>query len=357
MKIPFVDFGLAYKKIKPEIDAEIQRVLSNGDLILRDDVKKFEENLAKFVGTKYAVGVNSGTDALFLSLKAAGIKKGDEIITVSNTFIATIQVIVHCAAKPILIDVKEDGLMDVDLIEQAITKKTKAIIPVHLSGGICDMSRITAIADKYHLKVIEDAAQAIGASHRGKKAGDWGLTGCFSFYPAKILGCYGDAGAITTNDKKVADKIYLLRDHCQDRKQNKKVVGWGYNNRIDNLQAAILNVKFKYLQKVIKRRIEIAKMYDKGLKDLPIGLPVKQSVYQDYIVCVKERDKFVKYLENKVETLVRNKIPDHKLLGLDFNLPITERLAREEVRLPINETLTNQQVSYIIKKIKEFYEN
>jgi len=215
MKVSFVNYRVQYKELKKEINKATQRVLSRGDLILRKDVEIFEKKLADFVGVKYAVGLNSGTDALFLSLKAAGIGKGDEVITVSHTFVASITVIVQAGAKPILVDVGNDFLMDAEKIEKVITKRTKAIIPVYLNGRMCDMERIMAIARKNELIVIEDAAQALGASFKNKKAGSFGLTGCFSFYPAKILGCFGDGGAVTTNNSKIAEKIRLFRDHGQ----------------------------------------------------------------------------------------------------------------------------------------------
>lgn len=191
-KVPFVGYRIQYQDLKKEINKTLKRVLSKGELILRKDVEDFEQNLAEFVGVKYAVGLNSGTDALFLSLKAANIGKGDEVITVSHTFVASIAAIVQAGAKPVLVDVGHDFLMDIGEVERKITKKTKAIIPVHLNGRMCDMERLMKIARDYGLTVIEDAAQSLGASFEGKRAGAFGLTGCFSFYPAKILGCFGD---------------------------------------------------------------------------------------------------------------------------------------------------------------------
>jgi len=200
-KVRFVNYPLQYKILKKEIDKAIRIILERGDLILRKDVEEFEEKLADFTGVKYAVGLNSGTDALFLSLKAAGIGKGDEVITVSHTFVASIAVIIQAGATPVLVDVGGDYLMDAGRIERAISKKTKAIIPVHLNGRMCDMGKIIKIARKHKLIVIEDAAQALGAKFKGKMAGAFGLTGCFSFFPAKILGSFGDAGALTTNNR------------------------------------------------------------------------------------------------------------------------------------------------------------
>ena len=191
-KVPFVNYPEHYRRMENEIDVAIKEILSNGDLILRDQLRQFEENIASFVGVKYVVGVNSGTDALFLSLKAAGIGQGDEVITVAHTFVATVSAIVYCGAKPILVDIGEDMNMDVEQVEQVITPRTKAIIPVYLNGRMCDMARLTEISTKYNLLMIEDAAQALGATFDGKKAGSFGFTGCFSFYPAKMLGAAGD---------------------------------------------------------------------------------------------------------------------------------------------------------------------
>ena len=297
MKVPFVNYPLQYRNLKKEIDEAIQNTLERGDLILRGDVESFEKKLADFVGTKYAVALNSGTDALFLSLKAASIGKGDEVITVSHSFIASITAIVQSGATPILVEVREDFLMDMDKVEEAITPKTKAIIPVHLNGRTCDMEKLMAISEKHNLIVIEDAAQALGAEFNGKKAGSFGQTGCFSFYPAKILGCPGDGGAITTNSLEIAEKIRLLRDHGQKTKT--EIVCYGWNSRLDNLQAAILNVKFKYLPEWIKRRREIAKIYDKGLSDIPrVKLPSDSDsggkhfdVFQNYVIRAEKRDE------------------------------------------------------------------
>jgi dTDP-4-amino-4,6-dideoxygalactose transaminase len=360
-KVPFVNFPKQYQKIKPEIDKAIESCLEKGAFILQKEVEEFEENLAKFVGTRYAVGVNCGTDALFFSLLAAGIGKGDEVITVSETYVATISKIIHTGATPILVDVREDFLMDMDEVEKAITPQTKAILPVHMAGSICDMERLMALAKKHNLIVIEDACQALGAKAKqnGKMAGSFGLTGCFSFYPAKILGAYGDGGAVVTDDEKIANEIRYIRDG--GRKSKLQIVKHGYNSLLDNVQAAVLNVKIKYLPGWIERRREIAKMYNEGLKNIPgLKLP-KSQTYQDYILRAPKRDKLAKFLEEKrVEVLVRETIPNHlqKGLGLDhFKLPNTERFAREKIRLPVIPELTNEQVKYVIACIKEFYQS
>ncbi len=366
-KVPFVNYSLQYRNLEKEIDAVMKDVLLRGDLIIRSDVENFEKTLASFVGTKCAVGLNSGTDALIFSLLAAGMGEGDEVITVSHTFVATIAAIVHCKAKPILIDIGDDFVINIDELEKAITPKTKAIIPVHLNGHLCDMERLITIAKKYNLIVIEDAAQALGAKFNGQIAGSFGLTGCFSFYPAKILGCFGDGGAITTNDEKIAQAVRLLRDHGQKTKT--ELICFGWNSRLDNIQAAILNLKFKYLLQYIQRRREIASLYDKGLADVKgVKLPSAPDSderrfdnFQNYVLKAEKRDELYDFLKEKgIETLIKDPIPNHwhKGLGLShFHLPNTEKFAKEIISLPMYPELTNGQVEYVIGRVKSFYIN
>jgi len=365
-----VGYKLQYQTLKNEIDSVIQDVLQRGDLILRKDVEDFEKKLAAFVGTKYAIGLNSGTDALFFSLKSAGIGKGDEVITVSHTFIATISTIVQCGATPVLVDIGKDFLMDTNKVEQVITAKTKAIIPVYLNGRMCDMEKLLRIAKKHNLTVIEDAAQALGAKFKIKNdkwqvAGSFGLTGCFSFYPAKILGTFGDGGAVVTDESEIANTIRLLRDHGQKTKT--EIVCYGFNSRLDNLQAAFLNLKFKYLPNWIKRRREIAGIYNEGLKGVSeVKLPPAPNldkryfdIYQNYVLKVKKRDELFEFLKKKgIETLIKDPIANHlhPNLGLfHFHLPYTEKLAKEVISLPIYPELENADVEYVINCIKDFY--
>lgn len=364
-KVPFVNPPRHYQVLKEEILKAIDDVLSRGDLILRKDVEEFERNIADFVGTKSAVSLNSGTDALFLPLKAAGIGPGDEVITVSHTFIASMAVIVHCGATPVLVEVGEDFLMDMNKVEQAITPKTKAIIPVHLNGRLCEMDRLMEIARKYNLTVIEDAAQALGAKFNGKMAGSFGLAGAFSLYPFKVLGCFGDGGIITTNDENLTEKVRLLRDHGQKTKT--EIVCFGFNSRLDNLQAAILNIKFKYLSGWIEKRREIAKIYNDGLAGIEqIKLPPAPDsdskhfdVYQNYVLRAEKRDELFKFLKSRgVETLIKDPIPNHwhKNLGLShFKLPFTEKLSKEVISLPMYPELTQEQIEDVIKCLQDFY--
>ena len=366
-KVPFVNYKLQYKLHKKEIDKAVINCLTKGDLIMRKDVEKFEASMRKFFKVKYALGVNSCTDAIFLSLKAIGIKPGDEVITVSHTFLATIEPIVHCGATPVMVDIKEDFTMDEELLEEAITKKTKAIIPVHLNGRMCNMPEIMRLARKYKLKVIEDAAQAHGTTWKGKMAGTLGISGCFSFYPAKILACAGDGGLITTNDDKFAKQILLLRDHGRNRYVSKdKLFLYGFTSRLHNIQAAILNVRNKYIPWSLKRRQEIADRYDKVLQYLPdVILPEKSDdnqkiVYQNYVLKAYKRNELRKYLTKEgIETLVKDPVPNHWQPACKdlkkYNLPVTERLAEEIISLPMYPELTDQQADYVIKCVSNFY--
>lgn len=364
-KVPFVDYPKHYHNMESEIDAAIKEVLSKGDFILREHLRRFENNIASYLGMTHAIGVNSGTDALYLSLLAAGIGPGDEVIAVAHTFLATVGAIVNCGAAPILVDVGKDYNMDVNLVEAAITPQTKAIIPVHLNGRLCDMETIMAIAEKHSLIIIEDAAQALGATFDGKKAGSFGLTGCFSFYPAKILGTAGDGGLVATNDEEIAKKLRGLRDNGRVDWQS-EVIGYGFNSRLDNLHAAILNVKLKFLPQWITRRREIATLYHKGLSDLDeLELPPPPQtdghyydVFQNYVVRTKRRDELVSYLtENGIEILISWPIPMHhqKTLSLGhFKLPETEAISKEVLSLPMYPELSDEQVEFVIESIRRF---
>lgn len=360
-----------YKEIRPQVLKAIDNCYAKGNFVLRDEVERFEINLCKYAGAKYAIGVNSGTDALKIAYKALGIKPGDEVITVSHVFIAPIQEIVHHGAKPVLIDVNEDGLMNADLIEKAITKKTVGIVPIHLSGKVCDMDKIMKIARKHGLWVVEDACQALGAKYKDKMAGTIGDIGCFSHIAPKTLGVGGDAGSIVTNKKKLFYQCQLLRNHWNitqgalhgRQPKQPRTMGWGYNSRLDNIHAAVLNVKIKRYPKKLKRRREIGMMYNKGFKDLQLQmeLPIQQKdqIYQEYIIRIDDMWRFKQFMDKKgIELLIRDVTPNHKLKGLGmehFNLPVTEALATSSVRLPTYPELTNSEVNQIIKAVREFY--
>ncbi|MCK9275942.1 MAG: DegT/DnrJ/EryC1/StrS family aminotransferase [Syntrophales bacterium] len=363
-KVKFVDPGKNYETIKGELDAVYFEVMSKGDLIDREQLKRFEKNLARFVGTKYAVGLNSGYDALHLSLRAAGIGQGDEVIVPAHTFVATCSAVVNAGATPVLVDVGTDFNIDAEKVEKVLTSKTKGIIPVHLSGYMADMVRIMEIADTYKLTVIEDACQSLGSSMIGKKAGAWGLTGCWSFYPFKILGGYGDGGAITTDDPEVALFATRMRYNGEDRETG-EYHGHGYTCLLDNIQAAFLDVKLKHLPEWIQRRKKIAEKYFKSLSDLDDLLlphyndPRRDHVYQNYTVRAGQGNAFSEFLkEHGIEVLTQFRKPyyKHEALGLrNAGFPETEALSREVCSLPMNAEIEDEHVEYVIECVRKFY--
>ena len=360
-------------------------------MTLREEVWKLEKSIAQYVGTKYAIGVNSGTDALFFSLLALGIGKGDEVITVSNTFIATIQAIVHTGATPILVDVDWNEQMDLEQVKKVITKKTKAIIPVHYTGAMADMNELIKIAKKHKLDIIEDACQALGAKQTYKEEknnrtwyyekmmGSFGITGCFSLNTAKMLGGLCDGGMVTTNDRKIYEKICLLRNHWNahqlsvDRNDypQPKTMQWAWKSRLSNVNAAFLNIKFKYIKWILERRKEIANKYLLELWHLPnfmikydfYELPFEQPgrIWQEFHFRTEKREELAKFLTSKgIETLTRDIIPNHKMKGLGlshFKLPVTEQLAKTIIRLPLYPEMTNSEIDYVIKCVKQFYDS
>ncbi len=364
-KVRFVNPVRNYQMIKDEIDKAYFEVMSKGDLIDRGQLKSFEENLAKFVGTKYAVGLNSGYDALHMSLLAAGIGSGDEVIVPAHTFVATCSAVVNVGATPVLVDVTKDFNIDVDKIEEAITSRTRGIIPVHLSGYMADMPRIMKIAEQHKLVIVEDACQSLGSSINGKGAGSWGLTGCWSFYPFKILGCYGDGGAITTNDPDVAEFATRMRYNGEDRHTG-EYHGHGFTCLLDNLQAAFLDVKLRYLPAWIVRRKQIAERYRTALLDLEDLLlphynrPGFDHIYQNYTIRSKQGNEFSEYLkENGIEVLTQFRKPYYKheaLKLVDRGFPETEALSREVCSLPMNVEITDEEIDCVIQVVRSFYE-
>lgn len=364
MKVRFVNPGRLYQMLKSELDAAYYDVMSKGDLIDRGHLKEFETNLAAFVGTKYAVGLNSGYDSLHMSLRAAGIGAGDEVIVPAHTFVASCSAIVNVDATPVLVDVAKDFNIDVNKIEEKISSKTKAIMPVHLSGWMADMPAVMNIAKKYNLIIVEDACQSLGSSINGIGAGAWGLTGCFSFYPFKILGGYGDGGAITTNNEEVAVFAQHMRFNGEERNTG-EYYGHGFTCLLDNLQAAFLVVKLKYLPEHISRRKAIAKRYNEALSDIPeLLLPVYRCegfdhVYQNYTLRSAQGDEFSSYLKkNGIEVLTQFRKPYYKHVALkltDTGFPETEALSREVCSLPMCFELYDEEVEYVIKVVRSFY--
>lgn len=363
-RVPFVDPREHYRRLKSEIDFAITDTLAKGDLVLRQQLRDFEQHLADFVGVKFAVGVNSCYHALHFSLLGAGVGPGDEVITVGHTFVATVSAIVHTGATPVLVDVRGDYNMDPDAFEKAITSRTKAVIPVHLNGRVCEMDRIIAIAQKHKIAIIEDAAQALGATFKGQCAGSFGLAGCFSFYPFKSLGGLGDGGAVTTNDPDVARLVTLLRFNGEDR-QTGEFHHHGYTALLDNVQAAVLDVKLRHLPSWIEHRRYIAHFYQTGLKEIcDIGLPNFDGSdfvdsFQNYVVRTKHRDSLRKYLkEAGVETLVHWPKPMWEHLALELENPYlneTESICREVISLPMSAETTEEQVRTTVEAIKGFF--
>lgn len=363
-KIPFINPREHYSRLKSEIDSAITDCLSNGDLVNRGQLKEFERCLADFVGVKYAIGVNSGYHALHFALLGTGINRGDEVITVGHTFVATVSAIIHCGAKPVLVEVDKDYNMNPEDIERAITPRTKALLPVHLNGRVCDMDQLNAIAKQYGIAVIEDAAQALGAAYKGQKAGSFGAAGCFSFYPFKVLGGFGDGGAITTNDPYLARTVSLLRYNGEDRETGEYHFH-GYSALLDNVQAAVLNIKLQHLPKWIEHRRLIASLYQEGLKGIPeLILPHFNEqkhfdIFQNYVVRTKERDRLRMHLkEDSIETLVHWPKPmwEHKRLKLkNPGLSETPKISQEVLSVPMSAETTPAQVEIVISSIKKYF--
>ena len=367
--IPFVDLKAQYDSIKDEIDNTIQNVINNTSFIMGEELKKFEEEFAWFCDVKYAIGVANGSDALILALRACGIGEGDEVITVPHTFIATTEAISNVGGKVVFVDIDpKTYTIDITKIEEKINERTKAIIPVHLYGQPADMDPIMKLAKKYDLKVIEDAAQAHGAEYKREKVGSIGDVGCFSFYPGKNLGAYGDAGMVVTNNEEIAEKIRLLRNHGRITKKYEHKIE-GYSSRLDNLQAAILRVKLKYLNKWNDMRRSNAKKYNELLNNIggtitPYEAEYAKHVYHLYVIGVEKegRDKLREELRSKgIATGIHYPIPLHlqpayRYLGFkEGDFPVTEKTSREILSLPMFAELNDQQIEEIVELIKNYF--
>ncbi len=364
MNIPLVDLKRQYVSIKSEIDAAIQEVLNESAFILGKYAKKFEQEYASYCVVKHCVGLNSGTDALFLSFLAIGLKPGDEVISAPNTFFATTEYLGHIGVKPVFADIdSKTRLIDVSKAESLITDKTKAIIPVHLYGQIADMEGILGLAKKHGLKVIEDCAQAHGAEQKGKKAGTFGDIGIYSFYPGKNLGAYGDAGCVVTNNDEYAESIRLYRDH--GRKTKYEHVVEGYSSRMDGFQAAVLSVKLKYLDKWVEQRRHIAELYNNFLPDnlrKPYEKQDNKHSYHIYAVETENRDKLLERLKtNGVEAGIHYPIPLHLQPAYNYLnikqgvLPVAEHHAKTTLSLPIFPEIKEDEIKYIAQTIKDFF--
>lgn len=366
MKIDFIDLKAQYLSIKKEIDEAVHNVIDNSAFSSGPFVKSFEENFAKTHGARYCLGVNSGTSALHIAMWALGIGQGDEVIVPTNTFFATPESVSLTGATPVFVDCEPDYFnIAPDEIEKAITNKTRAIIAVHLYGQPAQISRIKAIAEKNNLLLIEDCAQAHLAVYDGKYVGTFGVCGCFSFYPGKNLGAYGEAGAVITDNEDVYFKMLALRDHGSSKKYHHDFIG--HNYRMEGIQGAVLDVKLKYLKKWTEQRREHAKLYKKYLADLQdIILPLEMSqakhVYHLFVIRVPRRDELIQYLlKNAIYAGIHYPVPCHLQRAYSFlhqstpKLPVSEKYAKEILSLPMYAELTDNKIEYICKKIKEFY--
>lgn len=360
MNIDFANLGLAYEEHKLAIDKAMSKVIKDSSFIMGPAVADFEKNLNSFVGTKHSLTCSSGTDALLLAMMAINIQPGDEIITSPFTFIASGETIAFLKAKPIFVDIEENSFtIDPAKIEKAITEKTKAIMPVSLFGQVADMNAINTIAKKHNLYVIEDAAQSFGATHHGKRSCNLSTIGCTSFFPAKPLGCFGDGGAVFTNDDDLAEKINSLRLHGQTKRYYHKYIGMG--GRLDTLQAAILNEKLKYYCNDIIRRQYVAETYSKNLKSSIIKPKIKPentSVWAQYSIRVKDREQVQEKLKSLgIPTAVHYPMPLHLqecfqyLEGKRGDFPIAEQISNEIMSLPMNPYLTEKQIYYITEHL------
>ena len=365
MQVPLLDLKAQYAAIRDEVARAIDKVCESQSFALGPAVAEFEENVAAYCGSEFAIGVSSGTDALLISLMALGVEPGDEVITTPFTFFATAGSVMRVGAKPVFVDVDPDSFnIDPSAIEEKITEKTKAIIPVHLFGQIADMNAVTEIARRHRLAVIEDAAQAIGASNGGTTAGNFGDCGCFSFYPTKNLGCFGDGGLVTTNCEDTAEKIKILRNHGQDPVYFYKVIGGNF--RLDGIQGAVLNVKLKYLDSWNDKRRHNAALYDGLFADSPVKTPRIEednvSIYHQYTVTVPERDTLQKFLaDNRIGSAVFYPKPLHlqdcfaELGYKQGDLPIAERLCSEVLSLPVYPELSPEQIEYVAGIVLKYY--
>ncbi|MBZ4664898.1 DegT/DnrJ/EryC1/StrS family aminotransferase [Mahella sp.] len=364
MNIPLLDLKGQYHAIKDEIDAAIEGVLENGQFILGPQVKALEHDIASYAGVPYAIGVGNGTDALVIALRACGIGPGDEVVTSPFTFFASAESISAVGAKPVFVDIDPDTFnIDVSKIEQAITSRTRAIIPVHLFGQIADMDAIMDIARKHDLMVIEDACQAMGAEYKGMKAGSFGHAACFSFFPTKNLGTYGDGGMIVTRDADIDKKARMLRAHGSVKKYYHEMIG--YNSRLDELHAAILNVKFKYLDQWNDMRRHNAALYDELLKDsgvvTPYAAPYAKHIYHQYVVQCDDRDGLAEALKAEgISTGVYYPLPLHlqdAYKGLGYkkgDMPYAEAACNRVLALPMYPELERHQIKYVADAIKNY---
>ena len=363
MKIPFVNLGKQYLNLKSEIISKFDEISKKGEYILGSELNKFESDFSKFCGTKYSVGLGNGSDGLTFSLLYFNIKKGDEVLLPVNSFVATAWTVANVGAKPVFIDVSDDYNMDTELIEKNINSKTKAIIPVHLTGNISKVDKILNISKKYNLKIIEDAAQAVGAKYNKKMAGSFGNVASFSLHPLKNLHVSGDGGIITTNNKSIYNFMKKIRNH--GLKNRDELEFWGYNSRLDNIHAAIGRIKLKYINRWNNRFRKIASYYSEELKNI-VTIPIinKKStpVFHRYIIQSKYRDRLKNFLFKKgIDTRINYPIPLHLHKASKYlnykkgDFPNAEQQSKHILSLPIYNELSDNEVDYVVKSVKKFY--
>lgn len=364
-KIPYVDLGGQYAPFKEEIMAAVERVLDSGWFILGQEVKEFEAKFAELCGVKYAIGMNSGTDALILSMNGLGIGKGDEVIVPPNSYLASASSVALAGATPVFADVREDYNLDPEKLEQAITPKTKAVIAVHLTGRCADMHAIQEVADRHGLYVLEDAAQAVGATYHGQTVGSFGIAAGFSLHPLKNLSAAGDAGITTTNNEELYE--YLLKARTHGHRNRNECAFWSLNSRLDTMQAAILLVKMKYLDQWNTRRRELAEIYQERLSPyvwVPKDQAHEKAVYHTFIIQTDHRDALQAHLQEcGVDTKIHYPIPIHLQESAEYlgykkgDFPITERQTETILSLPIFAELSNEQVHYVCDCVQMYFDN
>jgi len=363
MKIPFNSLSPLYEKYREEFDQAALGVLSSGWYILGDEVSSFEKEFAGSIGSDHCVGLNSGLDSLILAMRALGIGPGDEIIVQANTYIATVLGITENGATPVFVEPDEYHGINPEKIEKAITSKTRAILAVHLYGQPCEMDSLMEIAQRYDIPVIEDCAQSHGAAYRGQMTGTFGSIGCFSFFPTKNLGAFGDAGAIVTNHKELAEKVMMLRNYGSRSKYVHEITG--VNSRLDEMQAALLRVKLKYLGEILEERKQIAEAYLRGidnpLVELPGVRPGARHTWHLFVVQTERRDELQKHLvERGIVTSIHYPIPPHLSEAYGYlgygkgSFPITEGLADRVLSLPMYNGMTEEEISYVVDGVNGF---
>jgi len=366
VNIPFLDLKAQYQTIRQQVLRSVEQVLESCEFILGPNVSAFEQEIAKYLGVKHAIGVGNGTDALVLILDALGIGPGDEVITTPYTFFATAECVSRLGAKPVFVDIDPITLaIDPEKLEQAISPRTKAIIPVHIFGRAADMSRIMDIASRHPLFVVEDACQSIGGQIQGKKLGTYGNAGAFSFFPTKNLGAYGDGGLVVTDDDELAERVRMLRGHGSKVKYHNELIG--YNSRLDEMQAAVLRVKLRHLNEWNSKRRQIALEYNKLLKDLPLQVPYPcekgEHVFHLYTILTDNREELRVYLKSRgVETGVYYPTPLHlqpAYADLGYrkgDFPVSESACERNLSLPMYPELTDEQIHYVAQAVRVFFE-